>query len=60
MKQKKSKTKKPRKMARGKYMTLGRGWMLATTTGKQRMFRGTLLHTFNLGKTRLAIFSVPK
>lgn len=55
-----AKKKKVKKPARGKYMTLGRGWMLATTTGKQRMFRGTLLQTMNFGKTRLAIFSVPK
>jgi hypothetical protein len=54
---KKTKVSKP---ARGKRLTTGRGWMVATTTGKQRMFRATLLHTFNLGKTRLAIFSVPK
>jgi hypothetical protein len=33
---------------------------IVTTKGRRRKFRGTLLKTFNIGKTRLAIFSVPK
>ncbi len=56
----KKKTSPPRKLARGKYVTLGRGWMLTTTSGKPRAFHGTLLHTVNRGDTRIAIFSVPK
>ena len=28
--------------------------------GKGRQFKGTLLSTFNFGKKRLALFSVPK
>lgn len=44
----------------GERMTGGAGWRLATTKGKKRVFVGTLLQTFNFGKKRLAIFSVPK
>jgi hypothetical protein len=44
----------------GERMTGGAGWRLATTKGKKRVFVGTLLKTFNFGKKRLAIFSVPK
>lgn len=44
----------------GQRMTGGTGWRLATTKGKKRVFAGTLLQTFNLGKKRIAIFSVPK
>ena len=46
-----------RKAKRGERMTGGTGWRLATTRGK--VFVGTLLKTFNLGKYRLAVFSVP-
>jgi|KBSSwiStaDraftv2_1062776.scaffolds.fasta_scaffold10237093_1 hypothetical protein len=52
---KKTKAKKPQ---RGKYLMAGRGWRLLSKADK--VFVGTLLHTFNMGKTRLAIFSVPK
>lgn len=45
---------------RGKRMTRGAGWRLATTTGKKRVFAATLLTTLNFGRKRLAIFSVPK
>jgi hypothetical protein len=44
----------------GQRMTGGAGWRLATTKGQKRVFAGTLLQTFNLGKRRIAIFSVPK
>lgn len=44
----------------GERMTGGVGWRLATTKGKKRVFVGTLLKTFNIGKHRLAVFSVPK
>ena len=44
----------------GQRMTGGSGWRLATTKGRKRVFAGTLLKTFNLGKRRIAIFSVPK
>ena len=42
-----------------KMMRTGR-YDIETTKGKKRKFRGTLLKTFNIGKLRLAIFSVPK
>lgn len=49
------------KMAKkGERMTGNRGWRLATTQGKKRVFAATLIGTINHGKTRLAIFSVPK
>lgn len=41
-------------------MTKGKGWRLAAVKGRKRVFVGTLLHTMNFGKKRLAIFSVPK
>jgi hypothetical protein len=44
----------------GKRMTGGSGWRLEATKGRKRAFRGTLLGTFNIGKRRLAVFSVPK
>lgn len=55
-------TKKLRtkKLRRGKKMTKGSGWDLIATGGRKRRFKGTLLKTFNFGKKRLAIFSVPK
>jgi hypothetical protein len=49
--------KKPRK---GENMTKGTGWRLAKVSGRKRVFVGTLLETINLGKNRIAIFSVPK
>jgi hypothetical protein len=45
---------------RGERMTKGSGWRLATTKASTRVFVGTLLHTINMGNSRLAIFSVPK
>ncbi len=53
-------TIKGQKARRGERMTKGKGWRLATVSGRKRVFVGTLLHTFNFGKKRLAIFSVPK
>ncbi len=44
----------------GARMTKGRGWRLAATTGRRRVFRATLLEIVNHGSKRLAIFSVPK
>lgn len=38
-------------------MTKGKGWRLATVTGRKRVFVGTLLYTVNMGPKRLAIFS---
>ena len=38
----------------------GTGWRRDTTKGKKRVFVGTLLSTHNYGKTRIAVFSVPK
>lgn len=48
---------KPRK---GERMTGGGGWRLAATRGRKRIFNATLIKTINAGKTRLAIFNVPK
>ena len=44
----------------GERMMKGAGWRLATTKATSRVFAGTLLQTINMGKVRLAIFSVPK
>jgi len=51
---------KGQKAKAGERMTGGVGWRLATTKGKKRVFVATLLKTFNFGKNRLAVFSVPK
>jgi hypothetical protein len=48
----KAKLKKGKSMQKGSY-TL-------TKKGSKKTFGGTLLETINWGKTRLAIFSVPK
>jgi hypothetical protein len=53
-------TIKGMKAKRGERMTKGQGWRLAVVKGKKRIFVGTLLDTYNFGKRRLAIFSVPK
>jgi hypothetical protein len=47
-----------KKAKRGERMTGGRGYRLVTKGNK--MFVGTLPRTINVGKFRLAIFSVPK
>ena len=49
-----------KKARKGERMTMGNKWRLAALKGDKRIFNGTLLQTFNIGKTRLAIFSVPK
>ena len=49
-----------KKARMGDRMTKGSKWRLAALKGDKRIFNGTLLQTFNIGKTRLAIFSVPK
>ncbi len=51
---------KGKKAIKGERMTTGRGWKLAATTGRKRVFSGTLLGTYNIGSSRIAIFSVPK
>lgn len=51
---------KGQRAKRGERMTSGKGWRLAMTRGRKRVFVGTLLDTVNFGKVRLAIFSVPK
>ena len=53
-------TIKGKKASRGERMTKGQGWRLAVVKGRKRIFVGTLLDTYNFGKQRLAIFSVPK
>ena len=45
---------------RGEKMTKTGRWVLKPKKGREREFTGTLLKTFNFGKNRLAIFSVPK
>ena len=51
---------KGQKAKKGERMTKGKGWRLATVTGRKRVFVATLLSTINAGNKRLAIFSVPK
>lgn len=51
---------KGNKAKKGERMTKGKGWRLATVSGRKRVFVGTLLQTVNFGEKRLAIFSVPK
>jgi hypothetical protein len=51
-------TIKGKKSKRGERMTSGRGYRLVTKAN--RVFIGTLLDTINIGKQRIAIFSVPK
>lgn len=53
-------TIKGEKAKKGVKMTWGTGWRLAIVKGRKRVFVGTLLWTFNSGKNRLAVFSVPK
>lgn len=48
------------KARKGERMTGNRGWKLAATRGRKRIFSATLIDTINWGKLRLAIFSVPK
>jgi hypothetical protein len=45
---------------KGTKMTKGKGWQLVATSGRKRVFVGTLLETINIGTKRIAIFSVPK
>jgi hypothetical protein len=51
---------KGKKAKRGERMIGGNGWRLATTKGRKRVFVGTLITTINMGRRRLAVFSVPK
>ena len=44
----------------GERMTKGKGWRLATVTGRRRVFKGGLLYTMNFGDKRIAMFSMPK
>lgn len=53
-------TIKGKRAKKGERMTGGKGWRLATTKGRKRVFVGTLLETINMEKKRIAIFSVPK
>lgn len=45
---------------KGAKMTKGSKWRLVATKGRNRVFKGSLLQTFNIGDKRLALFSVPK
>jgi hypothetical protein len=53
-------TIKGKKARKGQRMTMGSGWRLAVVKGDKRVFVGTLLWTYNSGKKRIAVFSVPK
>jgi len=53
-------TIKGKKARKGERMTKGKGWRLAAVKGRKRIFVAALLDTYNFGKKRLAIFSVPK
>ncbi len=53
-------TIKGAKAKMGERMTKEQGWRFATVKGRKRVFVGTLLETINLGRRRIAIFSVPK
>jgi len=48
------------KTKRGVKMTKTGRYLLKPKRGRAREFSGTLLQTFNFGRKRLAIFSVPK
>jgi len=48
------------KARKGERMRKGKGWRLAAVKGRKRIFVAALLQTYNFGKKRLAIFSVPK
>jgi hypothetical protein len=49
-----------KKAKAGKRLTKTGGWRLTPKKGRQREFSGTLLRCINIGKSRIAIFSVPK
>ena len=49
-----------KKAPRGERMTLGKGWKLAFVKGQKRVFAARLLSSHNIGKLRIALFSVPK
>jgi hypothetical protein len=53
-------TIKGERAKKGERMTMGHGWRLATIKGRKRVFVGSLIATINMGRKRLAIFSVPK
>ncbi len=48
------------KVRKGKRLTKTGRWKLASTKGRKREFTGTLMGTFNFGKKRIAVLSVPK
>jgi hypothetical protein len=52
--------RKAKKPVLGMRLTKGNGWRLEDTKGKNRVFSATLLESFNYGRTRIAVFSVPK
>jgi hypothetical protein len=47
-------------LRKGKRFTKTGKWKISSMKGRARAFTGTLLKTFNLGRRRIAIFSVPK
>jgi hypothetical protein len=49
-----------KKIRRGERMTKNSKWTLTPVSGRKRAFTGTLLETFNIGTTRIAILNVKK
>jgi hypothetical protein len=49
-----------RRVPQGFRLTASAKYQIVATTGQKRSFEGTCLGTVNQGKTRLAIFAVPK
>ena len=49
-----------KKIKKGKKLTKTGKWVIQSTKGRPREFKGTLLESFNFGSKRIAIFSVPK
>ena len=45
---------------RGKRLTRTGSWTLTPKKGRKRDFTGTLKKILNIGKVRIAIFTVPK
>lgn len=48
------------RVRKGGKMTKGSSWRLVAQGGRKRAFAASLLTTFNLGRKRIAVFTVPK
>jgi hypothetical protein len=49
-----------KKSTKGRRLTKTGKWKISSTKGTPREFSATLLRCINVGKHRIAIFSVPK